>query len=142
MLTVAFTRNLRNPHITTKNNILSSTWLGKQGRHTHLQNEVFKTKVTALAQLGQVEEKKRLELKHITPAHLSWLEKCKTKKPCSNLPELGGKTKHYLHRKKKPKPRSFNSVSHSNFPTPVLVKNPMQPTINRNSETDFWGGFQ
>ena len=75
MLIVAFISNLRNPHITTMNNILSSTWLGKQSRHTYLQNEVFKTRNIALAQLGQVEKKTNIRTKHIVPAHLGWVEK-------------------------------------------------------------------
>ena len=56
----------------------------------------------ALAQLGQAENKSKVITEHITPAHLGWAEKCKTKKPCSSSPGLGRKTKqnkteHFLH---------------------------------------------
>ena len=59
------------------------------------------TKHITPAHLGWVEKKGKT--KHIFPAHLGWTEKFKLKKPHSSSPGLGGKTKqhkteHYLHK--------------------------------------------
>ena len=56
-------------------------------------------KIIELAQLGQAEKKTKVITKHITLAHLGWVEKCKTKKTSLQLTWAGWKkqNKHYLH---------------------------------------------
>ena len=105
MLIVALTINLRNPHITTTNNILSSAWLGKQSRQHIYKMRFLKQKSLHWLSLARQRKKQRLELN--TSLQLAWAgqKNVKLKKPHSSSPGLGGKTKHYLHKfQKKAKP--------------------------------------